>query len=257
MLDDKLSGRKSSTGATGGENRPQLSLPATALGVELSDLSQALWRLAAYDIPPQPAAPAPLHSPRRAASDRRSPRGSLKELVERKKRNASSLKECSSWHPSPRGSLKELPAKISPRGSLKEYSMHHLAPQRSLKELSGRLTPGGSMKDYHMRRSPHGSLKTSPVKRFNVWSSLRESSSSSRSNPHEGTGMATSAMLVSQLGTLSPLPMFSARSPPSPGSPVIPRIISTNWESLGMYDPYRYRQSSNCHTICFPASLTQ
>ena len=28
-------------------------------------------------------------------------------------------------------------------------------------------------------------------------------------------------------------------SPTTPISPVIPRIISTNWESLGAYDPYR------------------
>lgn len=29
-------------------------------------------------------------------------------------------------------------------------------------------------------------------------------------------------------------------TPATPLSPVIPRIISTNWESLGAYDPYRY-----------------
>lgn len=28
-------------------------------------------------------------------------------------------------------------------------------------------------------------------------------------------------------------------TPATPVSPVLPRIISTNWESLGAYDPYR------------------
>lgn len=47
--------------------------------------------------------------------------------------------------------------------------------------------------------------------------------------------------VVSPLGTplLSTPVSPSTPTPATPVSPVIPRIISTNWESLGAYDPYR------------------
>ena len=161
------------------------------------------------------------------------------------KKTRGSLKECSSLHPSPRGSFKELPCRLSPRGSLKEYSLR-LNPRGSFKELTGKISPRGSKKESSSKKSPRGSLRVSPI-RFSHFGSLKESSK--KPSP-QMAGIATSAMLVPlplswQLGGLSPLvsPILTAPiTPPTPGSPVVPRIISTNWESLGCYDPYRYRR---------------
>lgn len=109
------------------------------------------------------------------------------------------------------------------------------------------------MKEQPMHRSTRSLIKISPARIFQG-GSLKESST--RVTP-QMRGIATSAMLVPlplswQLGGLSPLvsPIMAAPiTPPTPGSPVIPRIISTNWESLGCYDPYRYRRCLN-RTVC-------
>lgn len=184
-------------------------------------------------------------------------------MVDRNKKTRGSLKECSSWHPSPRGSLRELPSRLSPRGSLKEYSLR-LSPRGSFKEMTGRITsPRGSMKEKtSSSKSPRESFKRSPI-HLRPFGSLKESSSSPHSsrNLSQMSGIATSAMLVPlplswQIGGLSPLvsPILTAPiTPPTPGSPKIPRIISTNWESLGCYDPYRYRRHrSLCSELYTP-----
>lgn len=44
-------------------------------------------------------------------------------------------------------------------------------------------------------------------------------------------------MLTTPVSPTTPTPV--THTPATPVSPVLPRIISTNWESLGAYDPYR------------------
>ena len=181
----------------------------------------------------------------------------------------SGLKACASWGSTPISSLHRTRV-INSSSSLKEYSttsrlLRNEPTTSSMHEPSKRrkfIVGGGSVGVSHKEdKETSLQLPVHSSHRHGGGGSLKEPLLPIPPNLKPGgflpvrkvdmTGIATSAMLAPlplswPLAELSPLvspifgnPMRHRSSIVSPMSPVLPRIISTHWESLGCYDPYR------------------